>query len=180
MSNIRKIIGVTVGTPMNPNKVKPTPDEIKNAVDEYLAENPVVGTPGENGINAEMYAHKVYKVYSVADIEARCNEINTGRFYVINCGEVFNYVSGSTTTINTGDICVINSSSGSISGLMVVDNQPIDIEEGTLIQWYEIDENGDYTERYTAMLNFGCTEADKAEIVQSVLSALPTWQGGSY
>ena len=40
----KKIIGITVGTPYNPQKIKPTPDEIKDAVDTYLAENPVEGT----------------------------------------------------------------------------------------------------------------------------------------
>ena len=46
---MRKIIGNTVGTPYNPNKLKPTTDEIKKSVDEYLKDNPVVGTPGKDG-----------------------------------------------------------------------------------------------------------------------------------
>ena len=53
MNNIRKIIGNTVGTPMNPDKVKPTVNEIKEAVDNYLSENPVVGTPGKDGVDGK-------------------------------------------------------------------------------------------------------------------------------
>lgn len=37
---MNKIIGNTVGTPYNPNKLKPTTDEIKQIVDDYLVENP--------------------------------------------------------------------------------------------------------------------------------------------
>lgn len=48
MSN-RPIIGATVGTPMNPNKLKPGADEIKEAVDKYLEENPVEGVQGPQG-----------------------------------------------------------------------------------------------------------------------------------
>lgn len=40
---MRKIIGNTVGTNFNPDKVKPNADEIKKAVDNYLAENPPDG-----------------------------------------------------------------------------------------------------------------------------------------
>ena len=38
----RKIIGITVGTPMNPDKIaSPSDEQIKTAVNEYLDENPV-------------------------------------------------------------------------------------------------------------------------------------------
>ena len=39
----KKVVGATVGTPINPDKFKPSDDEIKKAVDNYLAENPVGG-----------------------------------------------------------------------------------------------------------------------------------------
>lgn len=49
-----KIIGVTVGTPTSPktiaDKLKPVLDEqIAEAVDKYLEDNPVAGTPGKDG-----------------------------------------------------------------------------------------------------------------------------------
>ena len=49
----KKIIGNTVGTTLNPNKVKPTADEIKQAVDIYLAENPIEGMTEEQKVQLE-------------------------------------------------------------------------------------------------------------------------------
>lgn len=43
------IAGKPLVTPYNPNKMKPSGEEIKQAVDSYLAENPVEGTPGKDG-----------------------------------------------------------------------------------------------------------------------------------
>ena len=43
------IAGKPLVTPDNPNKMKSSADEIKQAVDNYLAENPVEGTPGKDG-----------------------------------------------------------------------------------------------------------------------------------
>lgn len=42
----RGIIGVTVGTPINPKKFKASPEDIQAAVDAYLTENPVDGNDG--------------------------------------------------------------------------------------------------------------------------------------
>ena len=40
----RKIIGITVGTPMNPEKIaSPSDAQIKEAVNDYLDKNPVTG-----------------------------------------------------------------------------------------------------------------------------------------
>lgn len=50
-----KIVGVTVGTPINPEKIKPNADEIKGIVEDYLAENPVVGTPGKDGTDGSKW-----------------------------------------------------------------------------------------------------------------------------
>lgn len=44
-----KIIGATVGTPMNPDKLVPPVDKIKEAVNAYMDEHPVEGTPGKDG-----------------------------------------------------------------------------------------------------------------------------------
>lgn len=36
-----KVVGITVGTPINPDKIKPKPTEIEEAVEKYLSENPI-------------------------------------------------------------------------------------------------------------------------------------------
>ena len=48
------IIGVTVGTPINPEKFKASPEDIQAAVDAYLAENPVEGGVGSRWFFGEI------------------------------------------------------------------------------------------------------------------------------
>ena len=48
------IIGVTVGTPINPEKFRASPEEIQAAVEAYLAENPVEGGVGSRWFYGEI------------------------------------------------------------------------------------------------------------------------------
>lgn len=84
-----KIIGATVGTPINPDKFKTPVDKIKEAVDAYMDENPVVGTPGKD---AEIIGSPIYGVYNAEGVFALAN-LNTVRTmtvtYIYNLGDEF-------------------------------------------------------------------------------------------
>ena len=70
----KKIIGNTVGTPFNPNMAKPTDNEIKQAVDKYLAENPPAGVVEETDPTVPAWAKAETKpTYTAAEVGARSN-----------------------------------------------------------------------------------------------------------
>lgn len=107
------------------------------------------------GASAEMYSHKLYKVYSLSDIEKLCASRAITEFKIINCGEAFSHTSsgGDYTEINTGDIYRVGANNGTLWSLLYLDNSTVETEEGTLIEWYEADGEGGYTARYTPVLN---------------------------
>lgn len=182
MSN-RPIIGVTVGTPQNPNVIRRTDEEIVEVVNAALAEAKESGEfNGVDGLNAEMYSHQIYRVYSLADVERLCASRAITTFYIINCGQPFDYVKPPdyNITVNTGDIYRVSSNNGLLYAITYLDNNTVSDEEGTVIEWYQPDaENeGVYISRYTAVLHgkngksayqtaiengFEGTEADWAE-----------------
>lgn len=171
------IAGNSINTPFNPNKIKPSAEEIKEAVETALAEVKESGEfDGEDGLNPEIYTHKIYKIYSLADIERLCALRSVPDFYIINCGEPFSYNNQTTggITINTGDIYRVLSINGYLNTLVYLDNNDIGSEEGTLIEWYMPDPENEkaYTSRYTAVLHGkdGNTAlgSDKYELIREI------------
>lgn len=160
-------VDINVGTADSPNYQRKQISEnfIKQYVTEKtgdivelaLAEAKASGEfDGEDGMNAEMYYHTVYRVYSLSDVEKLCaSRASYNSFYIINCGEPFVWTNTSIRIeVQTGDICNVLSSGGKLSSLSYPkDNNPIESNEGTLIRWYETLEDGDIKERYTSLLN---------------------------
>ena len=132
---------------------------------------------GVDGLHAEIYSHKLYRIYALEDIERLCTLRTIIDFYVINCGEPFDYNNQQTNiTVNTGDIYRVTSNNGALAGLMYLDNSTIDSKEGTVIEWYQpdLENEGSYISRYTAVLHgkdgesYELTDEDKTEIAQEV------------
>lgn len=89
-----KIIGVTVGTTINPEKIKPNTAEIKGIIEDYFAENPVVGTPGKNGTDGSKW-HIGTDVSNDSTAILKVTGAKVGDFYLNSSTNVY-YLAGTT------------------------------------------------------------------------------------
>lgn len=169
-----KIIGATVGTPINPDKVLNT--EVQDAVNKYLDEHPIAGM---SSIPA------VYKLNDVSRYEDILNLYNGARytytdFFVLNQGESFNVevavTEGQTaiTTLEHGDVYRVYFKDGTLNLLEYWGNREDD-ESNYAISY--LDDNG--TEHKLVVMSGGGNSGGGAT-VEDVLAALPTWEGGNY
>lgn len=178
---MREIYGNLLTTPYNPEKLKnnQTTEQIKSAVSEYLAGNPVTGefltkedkTDLEKQIvNMAPYICMVYKVTCLEDVYSIYNKYGVTEFNIVNYGEPFSLDSGPAYTVEKGDVWSIIINDGAILNCESVASELSFVDTSGYFLNYAIDG----TDANILVMNGG------GATVEEVLAALPTWEGGSY
>lgn len=159
------------------------PDAIKNAVEDYLEKNPVEapvqsvnGETGEVKLTAEDVGAISQDDLQEATNKALAQAKESGEFDGADGAPGTNGKDGTSVTVSSVSE---STESGGTNVVTFSDGKKVNIKNGT---------NGtngtngkDGAPGYTPVRGTDYyTEADKTEMVNAVLVALPTWTGGSY
>lgn len=128
------------------------------------------------GLNAEMYSKLFYRIYNLSDIEKIASNRAVSMFYIVNYGEPFDYINPPdyNLTIKTGDVCAVGTSNGTVISMGILDNSVVASSQGTLLNWFELLEDGNYNSRYTPVAN-GESAYDIAKRVNKFTGTEKEW-----
>lgn len=131
------IAGNSINTPFNPNKIKPSAEEIKEAVETALAEAKESGKfDGKDGINAHLTGKPVYGIHNADDIADLVNVLEDKETAVFarNLGDTFvaKTSDNALVTINKNSVYHIQFVRDTVQAIILVEQDNV---EGMLVQF---------------------------------------------